>query len=86
MQKLFFAMMLTVVAGSVGCGGMGRTNWGCPGTAQVQRLRAEQFDPYPQIVSPSETPGTRPRDYDKPALAPIPPCNEWPWARSVVPR
>ena len=85
MQKFIFAMTLTAMAFSAGCGGMGRTNWSCPGTAAMQRRRAEQFDPYPQVVSRSEEPGTRPRDYDRPALDPEP-RQLCPWTPNVVPR
>lgn len=79
MRKLVFALALVAVAG---CGGLGHTSWSCPGPAKLQQLRAERFDPYPQVLSGAETVGTRPRGYDKPVA--VPSSDPWPWSGSAT--
>ncbi|HLA84362.1 MAG TPA: hypothetical protein VJL29_06185 [Thermoguttaceae bacterium] len=79
MPKFFFALTLLALAG---CRDM-MPNWGSPGTADLQRNRAERFDPYPAEFGGNKTDGVRPRDYDKPALNPEPPA-PWPWSQGVV--
>ena len=77
---LMFVLATTVTCG--GCVGMAGPNWYCPGTAKVQQLRAEQFDPYPEVVSRSEMVGARPRQYDRPAFKRDEPRSPWyqnPW-------
>ena len=79
MKKILLALTLTALA----CGGcanpyMAWPNWGNPGTAKVQRLRAERFDPYPETNSHSEMTGVRPRDYDKPSGDAYKPWSPWP--------
>ncbi|MBN1587991.1 MAG: hypothetical protein JW888_00585 [Pirellulales bacterium] len=66
MQKFLLSLILTVAVAS-GCGPrFGVPNWSSPGPADIQRFRAERFDPYPEVVSRSEMTGVRPREYEKP--------------------
>ena len=67
MRRLLLVLLGTAVA-SCGCGPQfAWPNMSHPGTTQIQRLRAERFDPFPEAVSRSEMTGVRPRDYDRPA-------------------
>ena len=86
MRKLALALAWLLAPVFAGCGGLSWTEWCNPGTAEQQRLRAEQYDPYPQVTSQSETEmaGVRPSCYDKPR--PDSQRDQWPWNQGAVPR
>ncbi len=82
MKPCALVLLSAVMLASSGCAGLSQTNWCCPGTAQEQRLRAEQFDPYPQVTSGSEMAGVRPPGFDKPKLDSN--RDDWPWNPGTV--
>jgi hypothetical protein len=45
-------------------------NWCHPGYADVQRKRAERYDPYPEVDFGQWMYGTRPRDFQVPPSEP----------------
>ena len=56
---------ILLVAGT-GCQNLARPNLACPGTAEVQQARAEQFDPYPENEPGPKVVGGRPMQYEEP--------------------
>ncbi|NLE37694.1 MAG: hypothetical protein GX621_06675 [Pirellulaceae bacterium] len=82
MRRLALALAWLLLPNLAGCGGLGWTEWCNPGTAEQQRRRAEQYDPYPQVTSQSEMAGVRPSCYDKPR--PDSQIDQWPWNQGAV--
>ena len=53
-----------------GCSSVATPPWYHPGSEEVQRRRALQYDPYPEAEIGPSADGLRPRDYDKPPPEP----------------
>lgn len=49
-----------------GCADIAPPDWFAPGTAPIQRTRAQRFDPYPNPQTGRDDGSARPRDYLNP--------------------
>jgi hypothetical protein len=59
-----------LLAACCGCSSIALPSWSHPGSEQVQRRRALQYDPYPEHEIGPPVAGLRPREYDKPPPEP----------------
>lgn len=61
---------LPIIAGMAlalaGCADISPPDWFAPGTAPIQRTRAQRFDPYPNPQTGRDDGSARPRDYLNP--------------------
>jgi hypothetical protein len=67
-NRLAAALLLLVACW--GCSSIAMPDWAHPGSAEVQRRRALQYDPYLESEPGPAIPGVRPREYDKPPPEP----------------
>ncbi len=65
-----FAAALLLSLLFCGCKTTAPPAWTHPGSEEVQRRRALQYDPYPELEVGAPVAGLRPRDYDKPPPEP----------------
>jgi len=56
-----------LLVSGIGCQNLARPNLASPGTAEAQRARAVQFDPYPENEPGPRVVGGRPMEYEEPA-------------------
>ncbi|MBN1394121.1 MAG: hypothetical protein JW959_03780 [Pirellulales bacterium] len=61
---LAFAAAALCLISSAGCPTLARPDWLQPGSAEVQRARALQYDPYPEREPGPALVGVRPRGYE----------------------
>lgn len=67
-SKSFAAGLLLVAL--CGCSTTAMPAWTHPGSGEMQRRRALQYDPYPEAEIGASTAGLRPREYDRPPPEP----------------
>jgi hypothetical protein len=71
MKYLVLLLLAAALVAPVGCANIARPDWGNPGTADMQQLRAQQYDPYAEPdVGPNVSTG-RPREFQKPLAEPL---------------
>jgi hypothetical protein len=71
MRKLGLILIGMTLGVLAGCASVATPNWGQPGTADLQRRRAERFDPYPETdVGPDDS-SVRPRGFQQPLAEPL---------------
>lgn len=71
MRKLGLILICLTLGVLAGCAGVATPNWGQPGTADVQRRRAERFDPYPETDVGPDDASVRPRGFQQPLAEPL---------------
>jgi hypothetical protein len=63
---MLIVLNLILAMGATGCSDIAGPDWFAPGTARVQRTRAQRFDPYPDPETGRDDGSARPRDYLNP--------------------
>ena len=71
MKYLVLMLLATALVGQVGCAKVALPDWGNPGTADMQRRRAEQYDPYAEPDVGPNIAGGRPRGFQTPLAEPL---------------
>lgn len=64
MKDFWPAAGLLCLIALCGCRNLARPDWTQPGSAQMQRARALQYDPYPEKETGPALTGVRPREYE----------------------
>jgi hypothetical protein len=81
--RISTAGIALLLAATVGCGWLPKTNWTHPGPASYQQQKAVRFDPYPETDIGPPVVGGRPLGYTQPpsesARARKTRNHWWPW-------